>query len=420
MLGLHAHCHAAGNVPQPGLPIPSHAMQPPAPHPPPDEDVMTLAAYSRVQQVLYAAVGHDDAWTDALREMCQVFDASFSMLVAAGQGQRDQSFYAAWNHSDEAARAYSDYWWQHDIWLDRGMQGGHFKQGHITLGSTLVPSPVFRISRFYREYLAPLSAEYLLVCVVSDGSIPGLAPPSHLSFFRRPDQQDFHAGDIARLQLILPHVVRAFDLHWTVRRLQQQVNMLHRFLDALDFGVLMLDPAAQVVYANHGARAMVTAPALSHWRGALPKRVAANDPLGKLVHACMRGQGGGVVLGNAEPQMLALALPLEGTSPPAQPGGCMLLLARHAQAPSAVSDFVMRVFGLSPAEARVLPPLLRGSSPVEIAAELGVKISTVRSQLSSIFAKTGATRQQDLLRLLGNVPRIQLNTNENGPEGPLG
>lgn len=379
---------------------------------------MPLATFSRVQHALYGAVGHDDAWPDALRVLAEAFDASFSMLVAAGQGQRDQSFFAAWNHSEEAARAYSDYWWQHDIWLEQGVARGLFVQGNVLRGSDLVPLPVFRQSRFYREYLAPLSAEYLLVCAVSDGSVPGLAPPSHLSLFRRPEQPNFDAGDIARMHLIFPHVVRAFDLHWITRRLQEQVTLLHRFLDALDFGVVMLDPAAQVLYANQAVRAMVAAPQLARWLGSLPARVAAHDPLGKLVHACARGHGGGMVLGSAASQLLALALPIEGKGARAQPGACMLLLARYAQAPSAVSDFVMRIFGLSPAEARVLPPLLRGSAPAEIAAELGVKISTVRSQLSSIFAKTGATRQQDLLRLLGNVPRIHLPANGNGPEGP--
>src|SRR6478672_5504119 len=119
---------------------------------------MTLDAFSRVQQALYGAVGHDGAWVDVLRDMAALFDASFAMLVAAGQGQRDQSFYASWNHSEEAARAYSDYWWQHDIWLEQALRNGQFTQGNIALGSTLVPLPVFRISRFYREYLAPLAA----------------------------------------------------------------------------------------------------------------------------------------------------------------------------------------------------------------------------------------------------------------------
>lgn len=113
---------------------------------------------------------------------------------AAGQGQRDQRFYAAWNHPEEAARAYSDYWWQHDVWLQQAIARGLFVQGNIVRGSDLGPLSAFRQSRFYREYLAPLSAEYLLVSAVSDGSVPGLAPPSHLSFFRCPRPTRLRSG----------------------------------------------------------------------------------------------------------------------------------------------------------------------------------------------------------------------------------
>ncbi|MET4579943.1 DNA-binding CsgD family transcriptional regulator/PAS domain-containing protein [Ottowia thiooxydans] len=372
---------------------------------------LSLAVYSRIQHALYGAVGQDEAWPEALRVMAELFDASFSMLVAAGQGQRDQSFYAAWNHSDEAARAYSDYWWQHDIWLQQGVADGLFVQGNIARGSDIVPLPVFRQSRFYKEYLAPLSTEYLLVSAVSDGSVPGLAPPSHLSFFRRPDQPNFSEDDIAIMQLIFPHVVRAFDLHWSTRRLQEQVTLLHRFLDALDFGVVMLDPAGRVLYANQGVRTLMADPHSARWLGSLPQRVALHEPLGPLVHACARGQGGGAAFGQTNPKLMALTLPIEEPCGPApekiQPGACMLLLARHVETPPAVSDFVMRIFGLSPAEARLLPLMLRGCAPAEMALELGVKISTVRSQLSSIFAKTGSTRQQDLIRLLGSLPPVR-------------
>ena len=59
------------------------------------DDRLSLAALNAIQTALYAAVGKDPAWQDALHVLAQAFDASFAMLVAAGQGQRDQSFYAA-------------------------------------------------------------------------------------------------------------------------------------------------------------------------------------------------------------------------------------------------------------------------------------------------------------------------------------
>ena len=372
-----------------------------------DAGAAPLAALHRVQTALYGAVGADTAWAGALRVLAREFDASFAMLVAAGQGQRDQSFYAAWNHPEQAARAYSDHWWRHDPWLEQGIAQGMAVQGHIARGSDIVPPARLRASPFYRDYLALLPAEHLLVCLVSDGSAPGMAPLSHLSFFRRPDQPDFSTHDMARLRAFYPHVLRAFDLHWTTRRLEDQVAMLRSFLDACAFGVVMLDPAAAVLYANRSALALAAQPPLARWLGALPARVAAHDPLGRLVHTCARGQGGGLVLGAQGPELMALALPIAGTQA-GMPSTCMLLLTQHARVSPSVLDFVMHTFGLSAAEARLLPPLLRGSAPAEIAAELGLKVSTVRSQLSSIFAKTGATRQQDLIRLLGSVPPVHL------------
>ena len=367
---------------------------------------LSLAALERVQTALYGAVGRDDAWPEALRVLAHEFDAHIALLVAAGQGQRDQSFYAAWNQTEAAARAFSDHWWQQDPWLAQGIAQGLFRHGVIRRGSDIVAPAALRASRYYREYLSTLPAEHLLACVVSDGSVPGMAPASHLSLFRRPDQDDFSAQDVQRLRACYPHLLRAFDLHWSHRRLADQVTLLHRFLDAFEFGVVMLGPDAAVLHANRSARDMAAEPRLARWLGSLPARVAAHEPLGPLGHEGLLGQGGGGVLGGARPVLMALALPVGAAA--AQPGACMLLLTRYAQLTESALDFVMRTFALSAAEARLLPLLLRGSTPADMAAQLGIKLGTVRSQLSAIFAKTGSVRQQDLIRLLGSVPPVRL------------
>jgi DNA-binding CsgD family transcriptional regulator len=54
--------------------------------------------------------------------------------------------------------------------------------------------------------------------------------------------------------------------------------------------------------------------------------------------------------------------------------------------------------GLTPAEMGVLTLLLDGKTPKQIAATRGVAISTVRTQLKRLFAKTGTRRQADLVR----------------------
>lgn len=64
---------------------------------------------------------------------------------------------------------------------------------------------------------------------------------------------------------------------------------------------------------------------------------------------------------------------------------------------------LQRVLGLTPAEARCAIALAEGLAPKEIAEGLGVSYETVRSQLRSIYDKTGVRRQAALVRLIQSV-----------------
>ena len=69
----------------------------------------------------------------------------------------------------------------------------------------------------------------------------------------------------------------------------------------------------------------------------------------------------------------------------------------------------MELFGLTQAEARVALQIGAGKSVNEIAEASGVKVGTIRSQVISIFAKTGLNRQQDValfVRDLGDLSRL--------------
>jgi len=67
---------------------------------------------------------------------------------------------------------------------------------------------------------------------------------------------------------------------------------------------------------------------------------------------------------------------------------------------------VAEVFGFSPAESRLAAALVAGRTLSGIAASSGVRITTLRTQLSSILRKTGAKRQVDLIRILSIIPTV--------------
>jgi DNA-binding CsgD family transcriptional regulator len=67
------------------------------------------------------------------------------------------------------------------------------------------------------------------------------------------------------------------------------------------------------------------------------------------------------------------------------------------------NDLLNGLFDLSPAETRAAQGLLAGKSIDDLAADFGLSRETIRSQVKAVLAKTGTSRQSDLMALLSNV-----------------
>ena len=67
---------------------------------------------------------------------------------------------------------------------------------------------------------------------------------------------------------------------------------------------------------------------------------------------------------------------------------------------------IAAAFDLTPGEARVAVATGQGLTAEQIARANAVSINTVRSQLRSIFDKTGTARQAELVSVLAGLPMI--------------
>ena len=304
---------------------------------------------------IYAAVGNPAAWTALMAELCSLFDATIGMLVASGQGQRDHSFYAAHNHSERLARAYSDHWWQHDVWLLAALKNGHYWTGKVAVGTDLVSTADLLASAFYKDFLLAMPAEHLLVAVVSDGSDDEAAfektPPTHISFFRPPKAAPFTANDTALLTTLLPHLRRALFLDGQWRAMQEQLNVFHTSVNSMDFGVAFIDAAGRVRHANSAADAL----AKKLWPGttrgvADALRSSANKQLLDLVSAAAAGQGSAIKLQSADAQPCqAVAIAMTVANPGASVAGTvrssvLLLMVDSARRPEAAAEYLTKAF----------------------------------------------------------------------------
>lgn len=69
-----------------------------------------------------------------------------------------------------------------------------------------------------------------------------------------------------------------------------------------------------------------------------------------------------------------------------------------------VESLLSRMYGLTPAEARLASLIANGRSLTEAADELKISHNTVRTHLKRIFSKTRTNRQSDLISLILNSP----------------
>jgi DNA-binding CsgD family transcriptional regulator len=83
-----------------------------------------------------------------------------------------------------------------------------------------------------------------------------------------------------------------------------------------------------------------------------------------------------------------------------------LVLARPTVCESLMLCFFARNHGLTGAEEQVLGFLCQGYSAPETAAQLKVAVSTVRSHVRSLCAKTGSSGMRELVSRVAVLPPV--------------
>lgn len=76
--------------------------------------------------------------------------------------------------------------------------------------------------------------------------------------------------------------------------------------------------------------------------------------------------------------------------------------------PRPATTALQTVFSLSPAEARLATQLAAGEALEKVADKLGIAKATSRTQLKSVFAKTGCHRQSELVAMLSTFLQVDV------------
>jgi DNA-binding CsgD family transcriptional regulator len=285
--------------------------------------------------------------------------------------------------------------------------------GSVAPTSGLLPDREYARTHFYNEGVKPLGAFHGLV--VSPLSTPEWFV--HLSTGRLLGRADYDAEDVAAMRMLVPHLVTALHVAHRLAAADLRTTGAGDALDHLETGVILVDTAAKILFANRTAEAILAGnDGLSaDGDGVCACSESATRVLRRLITSCGSGAmvnggpGGRMEVPRADGRRALRVAVAPFRAEEAQIGTAWLGVARPV-AILIVTDpereqrlrreDLRRQFGLTPAEADVALEIVKGDGRDAAGARLGIAAATVRTHLSRIFEKTGVRRQAELVRLL--------------------
>lgn len=263
-------------------------------------------------------------------------------------------------------------------------------------------------SPFYQELLRPQGLEWFAAVKVGEG-----AHVWGLSLQRGAERGPFSSPELNRLAGLSRRLAGAAELAraFNFARIEAALDAF----EASHSPVAMIDRMGEAVRLNRSAERLLGPDLQIVRRRIVSFSRDATQALDRALHDL-------IWLGSAEACQPPVVLPRRNGRPvvayPSRLSAAVregfavargfVVFVDLASRPPAVAADLMRVFGLTAAEARLADRLL-GEESLEAAAEsLGVSYSTARNQLKAVYQKTDTHSQGQLIVLISRLAKPQI------------
>jgi DNA-binding CsgD family transcriptional regulator len=375
------------------------------------DDVSLLRMIARI----YDAAADASAFAGLAPDLAREFngETGFVYVVQDVRARRpDVMLSATPNFDDWAHSSYTGYYRQRDVWaLEIAKKGNN----SVVHGHEAVDHGVLLRSEIYSDWYRKLGIYHALA-----GIFPLQGDIGFVSVSRPQARAEFDEREKAKLNLLLPHVQRAVQIHRRLGAAEQQCALTFEMLERLALGIMIVEGDGRVVFVNSVAhrvlqlgRDLIVVQGRLRLRNQLPKRNFEKVVRDAAWTSIGRGTSAGGVVAVPRPEGLPLSLlvspyraPL--TSDPHMHGTALILFTDPESQADVPERTLAQMLGLSPAEGRLIAALVAGQSITEYAERVGVSKNTVKTQMRQIFNKTGYNRYADIVRAVAGNPLTKL------------
>lgn len=304
--------------------------------------------------------------------------------------------------ADWAASAYREHFFALDPFI-------HLPLGKVVTLAELIPAEQLEKSEYYNQYLQPAGVFHI---VGADTREPG-GMIANLRVSRGLGENPFDETHKRLITMIVPHLTRSLQFHARLNLIESERDLYAIAVDKLAVGTVMLNDEGKVLNNNTMAsQTLAEKDGLSVRKQQLHISNSQQDKELQQLLANFTSQAADSKpavaeamrisrpSGKADLGLVIRPIPTsewsEGESFPT----IAVFISDPEQQTETSQQVITRLFGFTPAEATLAMLLARGLSLAEASEQQSISQHTARAQLKSIFAKTGVTRQAELVRLV--------------------
>lgn len=362
-------------------------------------------SFDQTVSSLYQTVLEPQHWDTAIADVARWFSASTAVMFGYDFSSGIVTDLRAHGFDPEVAQRYTNYY--------HALDPGHANSRVALVGQWLSDELLL-------DLRSPCHQEYVQDFALPNGigGVAGCKISGHesscvwLGLQRSPGDKRFGDETHQRYESLAPHLRRVGEMHSKLGTLALGDALAKACLDRLHAGVIVVDKARHARLVNaHGLRLLGRDLSIANQKlrcGAS----ALDEQLGRLIaRACaVLGNGGAmrVVRHDGRAPLLLSVLPIPLTHELAMllPEPLALVVIGDPATDSPPIDVCRTLFSLSEAEAALMAALARGTSVSEWARQRSTSVATVRTQLRSLFGKTGTDSQARLVGLVKAIPPI--------------
>jgi DNA-binding CsgD family transcriptional regulator len=363
---------------------------------------------------IYAAASDTRGWDVFAEHLGEALDLrAVNFMLSSTEPDGQVGFIpVAWGFDEGGLEQYSNHYVHLDPQLPRAVD---LPTGAVSRNHQLFSDDDFVRSEFYNDYYSKVGLRHVFVGMIrNEGQRSSL-----IACHRGTDQPAPTDEDLRLLDLLMGHLQRARALAVEFGTLKEAQRISNDTLDRMRVGAIFLDRHGAVMHANQRAQQIMREnDGLSVVDQRLQAaRTSSSKALSGVIEVAAAATQGVTLDGPVSIRLPRPSgrRPLDVTAMPigeksrwwavVRASVCLMVNDGESTLEGAAKR-LSQLYQLSPVEADLAVAISSGHTVRDWAEQRGVSVETVRWQLKQVFAKTGTSRQPELMRMVLQGPGL--------------